>query len=460
MSSDKKRNSAEAIREMEDIMAGLENFLEQELAKMDPEPDAEDDLVYIELEEEPEAEPEAESETEPEVEQEAEPEEFWGEEDLENLQQKEEINMAGASEKKQTGRKRVMQDERLEDWDVPKKRKRESSAKNTGLRKQPENKRRKKKKHGFVKFLIVMLILLALVEGAHYYAVGVLYEKVNYQENSSGEQNGPLKEDGVINILLIGNDSRENDTNGRSDAMILLSISNNTKKIYMTSLLRDMYVEIPGHDGNRLNAAYSFGGPELLMETVEENLDITVNHYVQVNFEAFASLVDAVGGVDLELTSEEVEYVNGYLWEYNILTNKPEGTDYMDTTQSGLLHLNGPQALAYTRNRYIGTDFGRTERQRKVLSAVVKQAPKALIKHPRTMINGILPNLTTNLTQFECYQLSFSAGKLLTYDMEQSTIPADGTYKDAQIRGMSVLEVDFEANKKWMQKALYEKPAE
>ena len=225
MSSDKKRNSAEAIREMEDIMAGLENFLEQELAKMEPEPDAEDDLVYIELEEEPEAE----SETEPEVEQEAEPEEFWGEEDLENLQQKEEINMAGASEKKQTGRKRVMQDERLEDWDVPKKRKRESSAKNAGIRKQPENKRRKKKKHGFVKFLIVMLILLALVEGAHYYAVGVLYEKVNYQENSSGEQNGPLKEDGVINILLIGNDSRENDTNGRSDAMILLSISSTMK---------------------------------------------------------------------------------------------------------------------------------------------------------------------------------------------------------------------------------------
>ena len=106
----------------------------------------------------------------------------------------------------------------------------------------------------------------------------------------------PMKEEGVVNILLIGNDSRENGEDGRSDAMILLSISNKTKKIYMTSLLRDMYVEIPGHDNNRLNAAYSFGGAELLMETVEQNFDITVNRYVLVNFEAFANLVDAVGG--------------------------------------------------------------------------------------------------------------------------------------------------------------------
>jgi LCP family protein required for cell wall assembly len=266
-----------------------------------------------------------------------------------------------------------------------------------------------------------------------------------------------MKEDGVVNILLIGNDSRENGEDGRSDAMILLSISSRTKKIYMTSLLRDMYVDIPGHDGNRLNAAYSFGGAELLMETVEKNLGITVNRYVLVNFEAFANLVDAVGGVDLELSSAEIEWVNAYLNEYNLLTGKEFGTDYMDTSVEGLVHLNGPQALAYSRNRYIGTDFGRTERQRKVLTEVFHSLPKAVLLHPGKLVNGLMPNLTTNLTQWECYRLSLMAPAILTYDIEQQSIPLEGTYQDATVRGMAVLEVDFDTNKEYLQEILYEK---
>lgn len=215
-----------------------------------------------------------------------------------------------------------------------------------------------------------------------------------------------------------------------------------------------MYVDIPGHDGNRLNAAYSFGGAELLMETVEQNLDIPVNRYVLVNFEAFANLVDAVGGVDLELTTGELDYVNGYLQEYNILTNRPQGTDNVDATKPGLVHLNGPQALAYCRIRYIGTDFGRTERQRKVLTAIIQKLPTA-IGNAGELMDGLLPNLTTNLTQSECYRLSLMAGKLLTYDIVSDNIPQPGTYKDATIRKMSVLEVDFEANIKYLKEKIY-----
>lgn len=276
----------------------------------------------------------------------------------------------------------------------------------------------------------------------------------------------PMKEDGVVNILLIGNDSRTNGEDGRSDAMIMLSVSNKTDKIYMTSLLRDMYVDIPGHDGNRLNAAYAYGGAELLMETIEKNLDITVNRYVLVNFEAFANLIDAVGGVDLELTSEEIEYVNGYLVEYNMLLNRPQGTDNMDTSVSGLVHLNGAQALAYSRNRYLGTDFGRTERQRKVLTAAIGKLPKTLATNPNELIDGLMPNLTTNLTQNECYRLSLMAPKILTYEIVQNSIPIEGTYKSSIIRKMSVLEVDFEANKKFIRENIYgegnaeDKPAE
>lgn len=312
----------------------------------------------------------------------------------------------------------------------------------------------KRKKSKLPRVLFVLFILAALFLAGWYAVVTVVYGKLNYEQTEELSDE-PFKEDGVTNILLIGNDSRENGEDGRSDAMILLSISDRTNSIHMTSLLRDMYVDIPGHDGNRLNAAYAYGGPELLMDTIEQNLGITVNRYVLVNFEAFANLVDAVGGVDLELTSEEVEYVNGYLVEYNMLTGRPEGTDYLDTSLSGIIHLNGPQALAYTRNRYIGTDFARTERQRKVLEAVIRKVPKAILSNPKELINGLMSNLTTNLTRGECFRLSFSAPKFLLYDLIQGSIPLDGTYENANIRGMAVLQVDFEKNKEYIRTEIY-----
>ena len=313
---------------------------------------------------------------------------------------------------------------------------------------------RKKKKSGLNRFLIAAALIIVFLAAGLYVLVGKVYGEMNYEKIES-VASSPMKEEGVTNILLIGNDSRENGEDGRSDAMILLSISNKTKKIYMTSLLRDMYVDIPGHKGNRLNAAYSYGGAELLMETIEQNFDIHISRYVLVNFEAFANLVDAVGGVDLELTSKEVEYVNGYLVEYNILLGRPEGTDYFEDTSGGMLHLNGPQALAYCRNRYIGTDFGRTERQRKVLTEVIHKLPQGMLTNPQELIDGLMPNLTTNLTQTECYRLSLMAPKAVTYDIIQNSIPLEGTYKDATIREMAVLEVDFEANKKFLQENLY-----
>lgn len=353
-----------------------------------------------------------------------------------------------------------------EDYDDYRDKKR--SGRKSGKREEPDTKAdkksrksnkkaekgRKKKKSGFKRFLIAVALIIVFLAAGLYVLVGKVYSEMKYEEIES-VSSSPMKEDGVTNILLIGNDSRENGEDGRSDAMILLSISNKTKKIYMTSLLRDMYVDIPGHKGNRLNAAYSYGGAELLMETIEQNFDIHISRYVLVNFEAFANLVDAVGGVDLELSSKEVEYVNGYLVEYNILLGRPEGTDYFEDTSGGMVHLNGPQALAYCRNRYIGTDFGRTERQRKVLTEVIHKLPKGVLTNPQELIDGLMPNLTTNLTQAECYRLSLMAPKILTYDIIQNSIPLEGTYKDATIREMAVLEVDFDANKKFLQENLY-----
>lgn len=315
-------------------------------------------------------------------------------------------------------------------------------------------KREKRKKSKIKKLLFSALIIIGIVFGLWYFLIGKLYGKMTYEEAESfaGE---PWKGDDVINILLIGSDSRENVEGSRSDAMILLTISSKNKTIYMTSLLRDIYVDIPGHEGNRLNALYSFGGPELLMETINQNFDISVTRYMLVNFEAFANLVDAVGGVDLSLSGPELEYVNAYLVEYNQITGRPEGTDYLDTTKEGQVHLNGPQALAYSRNRYIGTDFGRTERQRKVLSGVIQKAPAALVKEPSKLMDGLLPNLTTNLTKGECFSLSLQAGKLVLWEIEQGSVPREGTYQPADIRGMSVLQIDFDANKEYLHSMMY-----
>ena len=357
-------------------------------------------------------------------------------------------------DRRSSGRKSKKQRERDEERDSRNAKSSRNNKKENGKKENGKKEPKKKKKSGFKRFLIAVALILVFLAAGLYVLVGKVYGEMNYEKIES-VASSPMKEEGVTNILLIGNDSRENGEDGRSDAMILLSISNKTKKIYMTSLLRDMYVEIPGYKDNRLNAAYSYGGAELLMETIEQNFDIHISRYVLVNFEAFANLVDAVGGVDLELTGKEVEYVNGYLVEYNILLGRPEGTDYFDDLSGGMVHLNGPQALAYCRNRYIGTDFGRTERQRKVLTEVIHKLPKGVLTNPKGLIDGLMPNLTTNLTQAECYRLSLMAPKILTYDIIQNSIPIEGTYKDATHRKMSVLEVDFEANKKFLQENLY-----
>lgn len=465
----------DSAKEMEQIQRGLEAFLEQELGQEGSEPggsEAENRLREMEENVPDRAE--------------------------ERNELKEIMDMGDNRTRKSNGQRNHVQRSRepqlytLEDWDSPepqargrKASGRQATGKQTGRTAQGQNQRytssgkgaapkrnpperekapdkrskkrknvKKKRKSGFKKLLLTVILIIALLGVGLYSLVGVVYNKLNYEEVASVAAL-PMQEDGVVNVLLIGNDSRENGEDGRSDAMILLSVSSKTKTIYMTSLLRDMYVEIPGHDNNRLNAAYSFGGAELLMQTVEKNFDIPVNRYVQVNFEAFANLVDAVGGVELELTSEEVEYVNGYLVEYNMLLDRPQGTDNLDPAVSGLIHLNGPQALAYCRNRYLGTDFGRTERQRKILEAVIKKLPSALITNGAELFNSLMPNLTTNLTKNECFRLSLMASRLLTYDIIPDSIPQPGTYQNATIRKMAVLEVDFEANRKYLKENIY-----
>lgn len=318
-----------------------------------------------------------------------------------------------------------------------------------------------RKKNPFKSFIktvfITLLILLVIVLGLSFAMTKKAYSLMTYEEAGDLDKE-KLTADGVTNILLIGNDSRLNGEDGRSDAMIIVSISTKTGKVLMTSVLRDIYVEIPGYGSNRLNAAYAWGGPELLMKTIEQNFDIPVNRYILVNFEAFANVVDAVGGIDLELTPDEVIWLNAYLNEYNELRGKEFGYDYIYQLEGGMLHLNGAQALAYSRNRYIGMDFGRTERQRKVMEEIIKKLPGTVIKDFGGFVEALCPNLTTNLTFTECYTLLLRAPFALRYERVSGSLPLENTWWNENIDSMAVLGVDFEANKAYLKENLYYAP--
>ena len=237
---------------------------------------------------------------------------------------------------------------------------------------QYKKKRKKKRRFGLVSRIILSIVTLVVVIFAIYSAVSLaLIKKIHYVESNITSYSGLLDESYVKNVLLIGTDGRTASDRGRSDTMILLSINSKTDEIFLTSLMRDSYVDISGYGWNKLNAAYSFGGPELLIDTIQRNFDVKVTDYIAVNFNAFAAVVDAVDGVEINVSDSEAEAINQILHdEVNELMGDAIDSDYLSS--GGKYKLNGKQALSYARIRYVGNaDFERTERQREVLSKLL-----------------------------------------------------------------------------------------
>ncbi len=266
-----------------------------------------------------------------------------------------------------------------------------------------------------------------------------------------------LDDENVRHILLIGIDSRSNTTSGsRSDSMIIISINSKTEQIVMTSVMRDTYVYIPNVGYNRINAAYAYGGVNLLLATIEANFKISIDEYMTVNFYSFMDVVDTVGGVTLNVTAAEIKVMQSYIRELNNLEGVSSDTDMLYESDAGTITLNGKQALAYCRVRYVGNaDFGRTERQRKVLTQVFNKAKSMSLSELNSLANALLPNVTTNLTQADVLGLVLNSGSYLNYELVSCRMPIDGSYKYLTIRGMSVLGVDFESNFKYWYNAVY-----
>ena len=273
-------------------------------------------------------------------------------------------------------------------------------------------------------------------------SIQAVFSQLSFSGSGSGRIGGANS--GLTNILLIGQDAREGESQSqaRSDSMILCTYNKNTKQLTMTSFLRDLYVPIPGHGSNRINAAYTYGGADLLRKTIDENFNIAIDGYMEVDFSHFSDIIDSMGGVEIQLRQDEAEVINQQTG-----SSLSEGTHVLD----------GFQALTYSRIRSLDLDgdFSRTSRQRKVINALADSLRGSSIKELAPVISKILPMITTDLSRG---QLLLYAVDILPHlsqmDIRSQSIPAAGTFTDQIIDGMAVLEADMAAQNQYLQNTL------
>lgn len=245
-------------------------------------------------------------------------------------------------------------------------------------------------------------------------------------------------DDEIINILLVGSDKRSTWSEaGRSDSTMIATLDTKNDQLKLTSLMRDMYVDIPGYGQNRFNAAYSFGGVELLYQTIAENFGVSLNGYVVVDFEAFLNVINAIGGVEVELTDWEYQYLIGAYPQKPMIQQLVPGKNIM----------TGSQALAYCRIRQDAqADFGRTQRQRNVLNSILQKVKGLSLTQLTELAQKILPQVSTDLTDDEILSYLKTIVFMGTTELNQFRLPVDGSYTPTYIDGMDVLVIDRESN--------------
>lgn len=251
-----------------------------------------------------------------------------------------------------------------------------------------------------------------------------------------------MRDKDVSNILLIGQDRREGQGRQRSDSMIICSINKKSKKIILSSVMRDLYVPIPGYSDNRINAAYQFGGMPLLDQVMEESLGIHIDGNIEVDFEGFISAMTEVGNLDIELYQAEADHLNnGNGW------NLKEGVNSMTPEQ----------VLAYSRIRYVGhSDWERTDRQRRVLTAAFNKVKDRGVTELLAMADRIFPNLTTDMSNTQILGYMYTVLTNNITQIESYRIPVEGTYTNETLwMGMEVLMPDLKSNSEYLQAYIY-----
>lgn len=257
------------------------------------------------------------------------------------------------------------------------------------------------------------------------------------------EQNQNNKD--VLNVLLLGRDSRNAAVEyGRTDSMIILSYNKKTKEVRMVSLLRDIYIPIEGHGWNRINTAYAFGGIGLCINTVNDVFGLDIQNYVTIDFNGLVSVIDSIGGIELQLTADEVCMYR----EMGLL-----GSD----ATAGVHHLDGNFALSHARNRTLGSDFERTRRQRDILTAVYQKVTSSLsLTDVARLITASLDMVRTNMSASNLITLAADVLQSRNdISIESAHLPFADTYRGGIVREMWVIEIDFAENIRRLHEFLY-----
>ena len=283
-----------------------------------------------------------------------------------------------------------------------------------------------------------------IVNSVNYVPGGLSFDKVNVLVSESEMSGFVSYTDETKNILLCGCDIDQNGIS-RTDSMIILSIDHQHKKIKMTSLMRDMYLQIPGHGKNKLNASFTFGGGNLLLKTIYSNFGMKIDRYLCVDYAVFASVVDDLGGVEIDIEEMELEQFNKYV----------RGGKKNRITEAGRYNLNGQQALSYCRIRKVGSDTARTARQRRVLKEIMRKSRSLSPLKAQKMLGIVAPFLTTNMSRDEMTSLLMEGLQCLNYDTMGLRIPMDGAWKDKKTKSAWYVAVDLNKNARFLNHFIY-----
>ena len=289
----------------------------------------------------------------------------------------------------------------------------------------------------FSKIVIILLLLLIVIPAFTFYS---FYNKLNTTSINSEDAYESKYEtiDGITNILLLGTDGREKELAYRSDCMMIATIDANNKNIKLTSLARDTYVDIPGKGKGKLNAAYFWGKEKLLFQTIEENFEIKLDKFIQVDFDDLMNIVFILGGVEVDIKEYQIESINEMIpGSYGQCTYSNKGDMELITTP-GKQIINGYQAIAYTRIRYVDSAIYRDERQREVMLSIINTVKEKDFSEYPHLLNTLLPYVSTNLTPKDIINIAFTAYNFKPLTIKQGQFPIiddihvkGGKYKNA-----------------------------
>lgn len=282
------------------------------------------------------------------------------------------------------------------------------------------------KKWKLILSVLLVLLIVPITVGAIY--VNFILDKVTVDDNEFDKNydlmiNEKLQDTNIKNIALFGVDCRTADYKGcRSDVMMVLSYDMKNNDVTVTSLVRDTYVEIGDRGFDKMNHAYAFGGPELSIQTINKTFDLNIEEYVTVDFWAVEKIIDALGGVEIDVSSEELTYLNDYIYDLNV--NSPDGTQTPSLSSSGIQRLDGRQAVAYMRIRYVGDgDFERMGRQREVMEVALSGIKDISLPNLLVLCNELLSTVKTNLSKGEIIDLATSVATKGIPTMKQYQLP-------------------------------------